>query len=84
MSEDKLKSANLTRLDQWYCLFVGLILALMIVGSAYSLFKLILCATTPPNVPDVFEWASVGGFLGGATRALFTFKHEMAGYWVFR
>ena len=51
-------------------------------GSDGSQFGLIPsgASCTVPTIPQVFVWACVGGFLGGAARALFTFKHEIAGY----
>jgi hypothetical protein len=82
MSDDVPKFADLSSLEQWYCLLVGLILAAMVVGSAYGLFRLIPSggSGTAPTVSQVFVWACMGGFLGGAARGLFTFKHEISGY----
>lgn len=82
MSDDAQKFADLSSLEQWRCLLVGLILAAMVVASAYALFQLIPSGSsdTPPTVSQVFVWACLGGLLGGAARSLFTFKHEIAGY----
>ena len=77
--------SKLNRTQRLFCFAIGIILACMIVFSAGLLLYLAgspVCITQllTEQIHKVMLWSCIGGFLGGSTRALFTFKHEMAGW----
>ena len=73
--------SNLNSSQEWFCLIIGIILASMVVFSAGLLIFLQEAQLPIMSIHcKVMLWSCGGGLLGGSARALFTFKHQMAGW----
>jgi H+/Cl- antiporter ClcA len=63
---------------QIFSFAIGAALALLTIASFFALLKLAAeAAEKDPSLPILLLWAGVGGFFGGAARAIFRFISQL-------